>query len=93
MPSGRRLPGRVQASQRPDTDGAGKASDIIRARSVEEPLRQIVQNAASVAGLLLTTDAMIAEPQKDESDRVQPAPLDSRKGPCLPCPTRCIAAH
>jgi len=48
----------------------------ILARSVEEPLRQIVQNAASVAGLLLTTEVMIAEAPKDESDHVHPAPGD-----------------
>jgi chaperonin GroEL len=53
---------------------------------VDEPLRQIVQNApvkvtrlalqnaASVAGLLLTTEVMIAEAPKDESDHVHPAP-------------------
>jgi chaperonin GroEL len=36
--------------------------------------RLALQNAASVAGLLLTTEVMIAEAPKDESDHVHPAP-------------------
>ena len=34
--------------------------------------RLALQNAASVAGLLLTTEVMIAEAPKDESDHVHP---------------------
>ncbi len=54
----------------------------ILSRSIEEPLRQIVanagedrvtrlalQNAASVAGLLLTTEVMVAEAPKDEEHK------------------------
>jgi hypothetical protein len=33
-----------------------------------------LQNAASVAGLLLTTEVMIAEAPKDEHDHAHPAP-------------------
>ena len=36
--------------------------------------RLALQNAASVAGLLLTTEVMIAEAPKDEHDHVHPAP-------------------
>jgi len=36
--------------------------------------RLALQNAASVAGLLLTTEVMVAEAPKDESDHVHPAP-------------------
>jgi chaperonin GroEL len=36
--------------------------------------RLALQNAASVAGLLLTTEVMIAEAPKDESDHVHPSP-------------------
>jgi hypothetical protein len=36
--------------------------------------RLALQNAASVAGLLLTTEVMIAEAPKDESGHVHPAP-------------------
>jgi chaperonin GroEL len=36
--------------------------------------RLALQNAASVAGLLLTTEVMIAEAPKDESDHMHPAP-------------------
>ncbi len=36
--------------------------------------RLALQNAASVASLLLTTEVMIAEAPKDESDHVHPAP-------------------
>jgi chaperonin GroEL len=36
--------------------------------------RLALQNAASVAGLLLTTEVMIAEAPKDEADHVHPAP-------------------
>ncbi len=36
--------------------------------------RLALQNAASVAGLLLTTDFMIAEAPKDDHDHVHPAP-------------------
>jgi len=34
---------------------------------------RVLSAAASVAGLLLTTEAMIAEVRKDESDHVHPA--------------------
>ncbi|MBV6423309.1 MAG: 60 kDa chaperonin [Steroidobacteraceae bacterium] len=36
--------------------------------------RLALQNAASVSGLLLTTEVMIAEAPKDEADHVHPAP-------------------
>ncbi len=36
--------------------------------------RLALQNAASVAGLLLTTEVMIAEAPKDESDHMHPSP-------------------
>ncbi|MGA1376333.1 MAG: chaperonin GroEL, partial [Steroidobacteraceae bacterium] len=36
--------------------------------------RLALQNAASVSGLLLTTEVMIAEAPKDEHDHVHPAP-------------------
>jgi len=36
--------------------------------------RLALQNAASVAGLLLTTEVMIAEAPKDDHDHVHPAP-------------------
>ena len=36
--------------------------------------RLALQNAASVAGLLLTTEVMIAEAPKDDADHVHPAP-------------------
>jgi len=36
--------------------------------------RLALQNAASVAGLLLTTEVMIVEAPKDESDHMHPAP-------------------
>jgi chaperonin GroEL len=36
--------------------------------------RLALQNAASVAGLLLTTEVMIAEAPKDEHDHAHPAP-------------------
>ncbi len=36
--------------------------------------RLALQNAASVAGLLLTTEVMVAEAPKDESDHAHPAP-------------------
>ena len=36
--------------------------------------RLALQNAASVSGLLLTTEVMIAEAPKDESDHVHPSP-------------------
>ncbi len=39
-----------------------------------EVTRLALQNAASVAGLLLTTEVMIAEAPKDESDHMHPAP-------------------
>ena len=39
-----------------------------------EVTRLALQNAASVAGLLLTTEVMIAESPKDESDHMHPAP-------------------
>ena len=35
--------------------------------TMEGPLRQILQNAASVAGLMITTEAMVAELPKDEA--------------------------
>ena len=46
------------------------------ARSCRTPAkvtRLALQNAASVAGLLLTTEVMIAEAPKDESDHVHPS--------------------
>jgi chaperonin GroEL len=68
----------------------------ILARSIEEPLRQIVENAgedagvvlnqvkagkgaygynaASVSGLLLTTEVMITAAPKDDHDHGHPAP-------------------
>ena len=36
--------------------------------------RLALQNAASVAGLLLTTEVMIAEAPKDDHDHAHPAP-------------------
>ncbi len=54
------------------------------ARAIEEPLRQIVENAgedaavvlnaASVAGLLLTTEVMIADAPKDEAEHAHMPP-------------------
>ena len=37
-------------------------------RSIEEPLCLIVQSAASVAGLLLTTEVIVADAPKEEHD-------------------------
>jgi hypothetical protein len=51
-------------------DGAGKAADI--KTRVEDALH--ATRAASVAGLLLTTEVMIAEAPKDEHDHAHPAP-------------------
>jgi chaperonin GroEL len=46
-------------------------------RALEEPVRQISQNAASVAGLLMTTEAMVAEkPKKDKSSAPTMPPED-----------------
>ena len=42
--------------------------------------RLALQNAASVAGLLLTTEVMIAEAPKDEHDHVHPAPGGDSRG-------------
>jgi chaperonin GroEL len=50
-------------------EGANEGQTVgirILSRSIEEPLRQVVENAALVAGLLLTTEVMIAEAPKEE---------------------------
>jgi chaperonin GroEL len=36
-------------------------------KAIEEPIRQIAQNVASVASLLITTEAVVAEKQKKEA--------------------------
>ena len=46
-------------------------------RALEEPVRQIAQNAASVAGLLMTTEAMVAEkPKKEKPSEPTMSPED-----------------
>ncbi len=45
----------------------------VEARIESIRARLALQNAASVAGLLLTTEVMIAEAPKDESDHVHPS--------------------
>ena len=56
--------------------GTGEYGDMLE-EGILDPAkvtRLALQNAASVAGLLLTTEVMIAEAPKDESDHVHPAP-------------------
>jgi len=56
--------------------GTGEYGDMLD-EGILDPAkvtRLALQNAASVAGLLLTTEVMIAEAPKDESDHVHPAP-------------------
>jgi chaperonin GroEL len=54
----------------------GKYGDMLE-EGILDPAkvtRLALQNAASVAGLLLTTEVMIAEAPKDESDHAHPSP-------------------
>jgi chaperonin GroEL len=56
--------------------GTGEYGDMLD-EGILDPAkvtRLALQNAASVAGLLLTTEVMIAEAPKDEADHVHPAP-------------------
>ncbi|MCU0759908.1 MAG: chaperonin GroEL [Steroidobacteraceae bacterium] len=56
--------------------GTGEYGDMLE-EGILDPAkvtRLALQNAASVAGLLLTTEVMIAEAPKDEHDHVHPAP-------------------
>jgi chaperonin GroEL len=41
--------------------------EIVR-KAIEEPIRMIVQNAASIAGLLLTTEALIVEKKEEKNN-------------------------
>ena len=46
-------------------------------RALEEPMRQIVQNASSIAGLLLTTEGLVAEfPEEEKAPRYPTPPGD-----------------
>ncbi len=56
--------------------GTGEYGDMLE-EGILDPAkvtRLALQNAASVAGLLLTTEVMIAEAPKDEADHAHPAP-------------------
>ncbi|MCP5466157.1 MAG: chaperonin GroEL [Steroidobacteraceae bacterium] len=56
--------------------GTGEYGDMLE-EGILDPAkvtRLALQNAASVAGLLLTTEVMIAEAPKDDHDHVHPAP-------------------
>ena len=54
----------------------GEYGDLIEAGILDptKVTRLALQNAASVAGLLLTTEVMVAEAPKDEADHSHPAP-------------------
>jgi chaperonin GroEL len=56
--------------------GTGEYGDMLDAGILDpaKVTRLALQNAASVAGLLLTTEVMIAEAPKDDHDHVHPAP-------------------
>jgi chaperonin GroEL len=53
---------------------AGEFCDVVKAGIIDptKVVRTALQNAASVAGLMLTTEALIAEKPKDEKDAMPP---------------------
>ncbi|WP_327796251.1 TCP-1/cpn60 chaperonin family protein, partial [Paraburkholderia tropica] len=56
--------------------GTGEYGDLVEAGVVDptKVTRTALQNAASIAGLILTTDATVAEAPKEEKPAQAPAP-------------------
>jgi chaperonin GroEL len=52
----------------------GEFCDLVKAGIIDptKVVRTALQNAASVAGLMLTTEALIAEKPKDEKEMMPP---------------------
>ncbi len=49
-----------------------KIGVVIVRRALEEPIRMIAQNAASIAGLLLTTECVVVEKKEEKPARAAP---------------------